>query len=157
MATTVSDAIKSYLEATGARYKIHSTRGPTMTAPDAARELHVPLSTIVKTIVFTDQDDRPLLAILTGDRRVDRGKLSAAAGASRVRIASAEDTKKFTGFEVGTTPPLGHTQTLRTVIDQTVMGFDKVYGGSGTTDALLEISPRDLAMLTNAKIADICE
>jgi len=87
---------------------------------------------------------------------VDIGKLSAIAGA-KVRIATAEAAKTFTGFEVGSMPPLGHGNRIATLIDRKVMRFSKVYGGAGTPDALIEIDPRDIARLADAKVADICE
>ncbi len=153
----MSEAVKTSLEVAGVDYKIHITEGPTVTAQDAATQLQVPLSMIIKSIVFTDQKDSPVLAIVTGDKRVDRRKLCTAVEASKVRIAPAEATKNLTGFEVGTMPPLGHKNRIPTVIDRKVMSLSKVYGGAGTPEALIEINPRDIARLTDAKVADICE
>jgi Cys-tRNA(Pro) deacylase len=153
----MSEVVKNLLDGAGVDYKIHLTHGPTMTAQDAATQLHVPLVTIVKSIIFADQDNSPILAIVSGDKRVDRKKLASVIGASKVRIASAEDTKTLIGYEVGTMPPVGHRTRILTVMDQRVMSFSKVYGGSGTTEALIEIAPNDVARLTDAKIADICE
>lgn len=153
----MSEAVKDYLDKAGVDYKIHVADGPTMTAHDAATRLRVPLETIIKSIVFTTQDESPMIAIVTGDKRVDRGKLSAVVGASKVRIATAEAAKTLTGYEVGSMPPLGHGKRIATVIDRKVMSFSKVYGGAGTPDALIEIGPRDIARLTDAKVADICE
>jgi Cys-tRNA(Pro) deacylase len=112
---------------------------------------------IIKTIVFTDQKNCPILAILTGDKRVDKRKLSSAVGAVKVKIASPETTKNLTGFEVGVMPPVGHKDRITTVIDWNVMELDRVYGGDGVPKILIEIDPHDIARLTNAKIADICE
>jgi len=152
----MSESVKNYLDKAGVYYEIHVADGPTMTAHDAAVRLQVPLETIIKSIVFTTQDGSPMIAIVTGDKRVDRGKLSAIAGA-KVRIATAEAAKTFTGFEVGSMPPLGHRKRIVTVIDRKVMSFGKVYGGAGTPDALIEIDSRDIARLTDAIVADICE
>ncbi len=112
---------------------------------------------IIKTIVFTDEKNSPVLAILTGDKRVDKKKLSATVGASKVKVASPEANKNFTGFEVGVMPPVGHREKITTVIDQNAMNWDKVYGGDGVPKVLIEINPRDIARLTDAKISDICE
>ena len=151
----MSEDVKSYLNAGGVPYKLHIANGPTTTAQEAATRLQVPLPTIIKSIVFTDQGGAPVLAILTGDRRVDRKKLSSAVGASKVKIASAPDTKALTGFEVGAMPPFGHRKRIPTVIDHKVVSFSKVYGGAGTPDALIEIDPHDIVRLTEAIVADI--
>jgi len=154
---TMAEAIKRYLDGHGVAYKLHAANGPTMTAQDAATRLHVPLETIIKSILFTDEKQTPILAILTGDKRADRKKLASVVGASKVRIATPEATKEMAGFEVGVMPPVAHKNRIMTVIDQKAMSFNRVYGGSGTAEALMEIDPRDIARLTGAKVADISE
>lgn len=153
----MAEVVKRYLDGHGVNYRLHVVNGPTMTAQDAATQLHVPLETIIKSILFTDEKQTPILAILTGDKRADRKKLASVVGASKVRIGTPEATKEFAGFEVGVMPPVAHKNRIMTVIDQKVMSFNRVYGGSGTTEALMEIDPRDIARLTDAKVADICE
>lgn len=153
----MAEVVKRYLEGHGVNYKLYVVDGPTMTAQDAATQLGVPLETIIKSILFTDENQTPVLAILTGDRRADRKKLASTVGASKLRIGAPEATKESTGFEVGLMPPVGHKNRITSVIDQKVMSFDKVYGGSGTAESLMEIDPHDIARLNDAKIADISE
>jgi Cys-tRNA(Pro) deacylase len=153
----MTENVEGYLHQAGVDYKIHRTHTSTITARDAATELQVPLQTIIKSILFTDETGLPILAILTGDKRVDRNKLACAVGVKKTKIASPHLAESITGFEVGTMPPFGHARKIVTVIDQEVMSLSRVYGGSGTLQALIEISPRDLARLTEEKVADICE
>jgi Cys-tRNA(Pro)/Cys-tRNA(Cys) deacylase len=72
-------------------------------------------------------------------------------------MATPEDTKTIAGFEVGVMPPVAHKSRIVTVIDLKAMSFNKVYGGSGRAEALMEINPHDIAKLTDAKVADISE
>ncbi|RLF01871.1 MAG: YbaK/EbsC family protein, partial [Thermoprotei archaeon] len=44
---------------------------------------------------------------------------------------------------------------VKTVIDVKVMEKDVVYGGGGSVNKLLEISPRDIKKLTGALVADV--
>ena len=155
--STMAEAVNRYLHGHGVNHRLHVVGGPTMTAQDASNQLNVPLETIIKSILFTDDKQSPILAILTGDKKVDRRKLAFVVGASKVRIGTPEIAKEFTGFEVGVMPPVAHKNRILTVIDQKVMSFGKVYGGSGTAEALLEIDPRDIARLADAKIADLSE
>ena len=154
---TMAEVIRRYLDGHGVNYKLHVVNGPTMTAQDAANQLHVPLDTIIKSILFTDEKQTPILAILTGDKRADRKKLASVVGASKVRIGTPEATRELAGFEVGVMPPVAHKNRIVTVIDQKVMSFNKVYGGSGTAEALMEIDPHDIARLIDARVADISE
>jgi prolyl-tRNA editing enzyme YbaK/EbsC (Cys-tRNA(Pro) deacylase) len=108
-------------------------------------------------MLFTDEKQTPILAILTGDKKADRKKLASVVGTSKVRIGTPEATREFTGFEVGVMPPVAHKNRMVTVIDQKVMSFSKVYGGSGTMEALIEIDPRDIARLTDAQVTGVSE
>ena len=153
----MNQTAEQYLKETGVNFKAHVVDVLTDTAQDAANILHVPLQTIIKTIVFTDDKNSAVLAILTGEKRVDKRKLSKVLGVSKVKIASPEAVKSLTGFEVGVMPPVGHKDKIRTVIDQNVMSLSKVYGGDGIPRVLIEIDPRDIVKLTEAEIADICE
>jgi len=153
----MAEVVKLYLDGHGVKYTLHVVNGSTVTAQDAATQLHVPLETVIKSILFMDERQTPILAILTGDKRVDRKKLASVVGSSKVKVGTPEVAKELTGFEVGVMPPVAHKNRIITVIDQKVMSFNNVYGGSGTAEALLEIDPRDVARLTDAKVASISE
>ncbi|MBS7624873.1 MAG: YbaK/EbsC family protein [Candidatus Bathyarchaeia archaeon] len=127
----------------------------TMTVDAAARQVGVSHDRIIKSILFICDDGSPVLAIVPGDRRVDEKKLAMVCGARRVRRATAGEVKEFTGYEVGAVPPVGHKMRIKTVIDRRVLGFDKVIGGGGEINVLMEISPADIKRINNALIEDI--
>jgi prolyl-tRNA editing enzyme YbaK/EbsC (Cys-tRNA(Pro) deacylase) len=106
-------------------------------------------------MLFVDEKGVPIIAIVTGDRKVDEEKLTEVSGAQTVRIARPRAVKSLTGYEAGALPPVGHRKLIRTVIDSKVVTFHKVYGGGGAINALLEIDTQDLKRLTNAEVADI--
>jgi len=110
---------------------------------------------IIKSMLFVDDEGLPILGIVTGDRRVSEKKLARACGAKRVRRANPAEVKRFTGYEVGGVPPVGHKRKIRTFIDEKVMSFDKVVGGGGEINALLEISPAEIRRLTDGEVRDI--
>ena len=153
----MAEALKRYLDGHNVNYQLHVVDGPTMTAQDASTRLRVPLEAIIKSILFIDEKQEPMLAILTGDRRVDTKRLSSVVGVPQIKIATPEITKMLAGFEVGVMPPLGHKKRLMTVVDRKVMNFSKVYGGSGTMEALVEIDPQEIVRLTSAKVTEISE
>lgn len=65
--------------------------------------------------------------------------------------------KRFTGYDVGAVPPVGHKKPIRTFIDEKVIRFNKVIGGGGEISILLEISPMDIRRLTNGEVKHISE
>lgn len=147
--------LESYLVERGIKFRIIEFGGSTKTVEDAERMLGVDRSRIVKSLLFVDEKGVPVLAIVTGDSMVDEEKLARVLGVKRVRKARPRAVRNITGYEVGALPPVGHKKPVKTVIDVKVMEKDVVYGGGGSVNKLLEISPRDIKKLTGALVADV--
>lgn len=130
---------------------------PTPTVPDAAAALGVTPSQIIKSLLYTDGNGGVVLAILSGASRVDRGRLAAASGHARLKMAPAELVLTRTGYPAGGTPPVGHVEPLPVVVDARVAAMTLVYGGGGRIDTLLEIQPAEILRVTGARVADIAD
>ncbi|MCD6480532.1 YbaK/EbsC family protein [Candidatus Bathyarchaeota archaeon] len=147
--------LERILREAGVDYRLLEFEGHTMTVEAAERQLGVDRGRIIKSMLYVDDEGRPLLAIVTGDRLVDEVRLAEVCGVERVRRARPKAVRSLTGYEVGALPPLGHRRPIRTIIDSRVMRLEKVYGGGGAINRLLEISPSDIKRLTGAEVADI--
>ena len=154
-ANVSSKNLKRYLEGLGVNARFLRFEGHTMTVDAAAGRLGINREKIIKSILFIDDWGRPILAIVTGDKKVDEKKLAIACGARKVARADPAEVKKFTGYEVGAVSPVNHKRQIRTFIDEKVVTFDKVIGGGGEINVLLEISTDDLRRLTNGQITNI--
>jgi prolyl-tRNA editing enzyme YbaK/EbsC (Cys-tRNA(Pro) deacylase) len=130
---------------------------PMPTVPLAAAALGVAEGKIVKTIVFEGKkvDGHVALAIVTGDARVDRGRVAAVLNLPTLKLASPETVSRVVGFEVGGVPPVAHVSAVPVVVDRRVLEHEIVYGGGGDEDHMLEIAPNDIVRLTNAIVADV--
>jgi Cys-tRNA(Pro) deacylase len=130
----------------------------TATVGDAARELNVDADLIIKSLVFMAGGE-PVLVINNGLARVDHRKLAACLGMNRkgVKFANARQALETTGYVVGSMPPFGHRQTLRTIVDAATARLDTVYGGGGSIDAMMRLSSSELLRVTHAQVVDISE
>ena len=128
---------------------------PMPTVPLAAAAIGVRPEQILKTLLFEDGDGGYVVAIACGTARVDRGRLAAAVGRARLRLAGAETVLAVTGYPAGGVPPLGHRQPVPTVIDARAAALEVAYGGGGVDDLLLRLRPDDLRRLTGATVAEI--
>lgn len=152
-----SESLKKHLKKMGVDARFFRFKEHTMTVDAAANRLGMSSERIIKSIIFIDEASSPVLSIVTGDKRVNEKKLAIACGAKKVRKANPAEVKKFTGYDVGAVPPVGHRTQLRAIIDEKVMSFGKVVGGGGEINVLLEISPSEIRRLTNGEIRDISE
>ena len=144
------------------RHKIEAEIIPldahTSTVSEAAEALGVATDQIIKSLVFRVESEA-LLVINNGLARVDRRKLAACLGVGRKRVkfTSPEQALEITGYVVGSMPPFGHRVKLRTLVDTAVTELQVIYGGGGSIDAMMRLTPPELIRLTGAEILDLSE
>jgi Cys-tRNA(Pro) deacylase len=130
----------------------------TSTVAEAASALGVETDQIIKSLVFKVNDE-PLLVINNGLARVDRKKLAAVLGVARKRVkfASPEEALRATGYTVGAMPPFGHLTKLTTLVDTAVTDLDVIFGGGGSIDAMMRMTPSELLKVTGSEVTDLSE
>lgn len=144
----------AYLKAHGVHYDF-VVKSTTHHAADASRATGIPLSRIVKSIVFAAPDGSLILAVVRADHMVSRHKLAASAGLRRVETAPDSLAEKATGYPTGGIPPVGHRRRLPVYVDSAVAGTERVWCGGGTRTKLVELSTADIVSLSGATVCDI--
>jgi prolyl-tRNA editing enzyme YbaK/EbsC (Cys-tRNA(Pro) deacylase) len=130
--------LQARLRAQGLAIDVVVLSDSTRTAADAAAACGCELGQIVKSLVFVDAaSGEPVVCLWAGDRQVPADELG-------LRRASADEVRQATGFAVGGVPPLGHDRPLRTIVDESLDRFDRVWCAAGTPHAVFEVSRADL-------------
>jgi Cys-tRNA(Pro)/Cys-tRNA(Cys) deacylase len=70
-------------------------------------------------------------------------------------MAEAREAERATGYVAGGISPLGQRRPLRTVVDESVLGWDTVNVSAGRRGLEIELAPDDLLRLTEAATAAI--
>jgi len=153
-----SKNLQTFIDTHGLAAVILPMHAHTATVGEAARALGVDADMIIKSLVFM-AGETPIVVINNGLARVDRKKLSAHLGMSRKRVkfARAEQAQAITGYVVGSMPPFGHRQKLKTIVDLAAAELDTGYGGGGSIDAMMRVSSSELLSVTHAEVVDISE
>jgi Cys-tRNA(Pro) deacylase len=107
----------------------------------SARELGVPEHSVIKTLVMEDEQRRPLLVLMHGDREVSTKALARAIGVKTVAPCRPDVAAKHTGYLVGGTSPFGTRKTLAVFIERTIMDLQTVYVNGGRRGFLVAINP----------------
>ena len=126
------------------------------TAQEAADALGVEVGQIAKSIVFRRlQDDRAVLVVASGDRRVDEAKVSARVGA--VGRADAAFVRAATSFAIGGVAPLGHAGAVPplVLVDRELFRFDEIWAAAGHPHGVFRLTPRQLVAFTGAPAEDV--
>ena len=125
----------------------------TRTASDAAKAIGCELGQIAKSLVFR-VGEYPLLVIASGTNRVNEAALAKEIGGA-ITKADAEFVRERTGFAVGGVPPLGHRMPIRTLIDEDLLRFERIWAAAGTPNAVFELFSADLPRITGGAVIKI--
>ena len=128
----------------------------TKTSADAAAAIGCEVSQIVKSLVFV-VDDRPVIALLRGDQRLDTARLASAVGGSVARRATLDEARQATGYAPGGTPPFGHTRPLTVLADEGLRLHDELWAAAGTPTTVFPIGLDDLIRAAGARWAVVAE
>ncbi len=150
------DRVREHLKQCGLDIEVMELAKSTRTAALAAEAVGSPLGAIVKSLVFL-ADGRPVLILVSGDKRVDPEKLAKILKAKRVMIANADQVREATGFAIGGVPPVAHKTKLLTLIDRNLQRFEKLYAAAGSPRAVFPITFETLVEITDGQLADVTE
>jgi Cys-tRNA(Pro)/Cys-tRNA(Cys) deacylase len=117
---------------------------------EAAERLGVDPARVLKTLVV-DLDGSLEVAVVPVRAQLD---LRALAG-KRSRMADPRDVERSTGYVLGGVSPLGQRRRLPTTIDESALEHETVFVSAGRRGLELELDPRDLVRLTDARVRAI--
>ncbi len=147
------DRVKAALEALSLDCEVLTLPGSTRTAEEAAEAVGCTVGEIAKSLVFR-AGDSAVVAVVSGDDRVDTARLSEAVGAE-VGRADAGFVRAATGFAIGGVPPLGHAGPVALFMDRGLFRFARVWAAAGSPFSVFAIEPARLRDAAGAMIADL--
>ena len=100
--------------------------------------------TVVKTLVMQDQDARPLIVLMHGNRTVSTKNLARQIGAKSVEPCKPEVAQRHSGYLVGGTSPFGTRKAMRMVVETSVLELPRIYINGGRRGYLVGIAPQVL-------------
>ena len=148
------ERVSAFLRESGAEARIEEFEEETATAAAAADAVGCEIGEIVKSLVVLC-DERPVVALVPGDRRGDLSKIARAAGATRGRVAHAREVPALTGFAPGAVAPFPLERVERVLIDRVLLVRDELWVGAGSTRHMAVLPTRELVRLTKAAPADL--
>lgn len=118
---------------------------------ESARQLGVDEHIVVKTLVMEDEDARPLIVLMHGDREVSTKNLARQIGAKKVAPCKPEVAQRHSGYLVGGTSPFGTRKRMPVWVESTVLDCPRIYINGGRRGYLVSIEPRVLVDLLGAR------
>ncbi|MBK5205337.1 MAG: aminoacyl-tRNA deacylase [Polaromonas sp.] len=120
-------------------------------AQHSAEVLGLDPFSVVKTLVMQDQDAKPLLVLMHGNRKVSTKNLARQIGAKSVEPCQPEVAQRHSGYLVGGTSPFGTRKVMPVYIEESILGLPKIVINGGRRGYLVGIDPQVCVMLLGAK------
>ena len=120
-------------------------------AAHSAEVLGVDPFAVVKTLVMQDEQARPLLILMHGNRKVSTKALARQIGMKSVEPCKVEIANKHSGYLVGGTSPFGTRKAMPVYYEQTIDALPRMLINGGRRGYLLELEPAPCLRLLQAR------
>ncbi|MBS0450139.1 MAG: aminoacyl-tRNA deacylase [Proteobacteria bacterium] len=107
--------------------------------------------TVVKTLVMQDQDAKPLIVLMHGNRTVSTKNLARQIGAKSVEPCKPEVANRHSGYLVGGTSPFGTRREMPVYIESSILELPRIAINGGRKGYLVGIDPQVCVRLLGAK------
>ena len=105
---------------------------------------------VVKTLVMQDQDAKPLLVLMHGNRKVSTKNLARQIGAKSVEPCKPEIASRHSGYLIGGTSPFGTRKAMPVYIEESILALPKIAINGGRRGYLVGIDPQVCVTLLGA-------
>ena len=124
-------------------------------ARESARQLGVDLHQVAKTLIMEDEQARPLVVVMHGDREVSTKNLARQTGAKKVEPCKPEVAQRHSGYMVGGTSPFGTRRKMPVWIEAGLLAFPRIYLNGGRRGYLIGLDPQTLVDVLGARRVEV--
>ncbi|HEU5333817.1 MAG TPA: YbaK/EbsC family protein [Actinocrinis sp.] len=143
-------AVEAALREAGIEPRVRVLPATAPTAAAAAEQIGCPVAAIANSLVF-DAAGGPVLVLTSGAHRVDTAKVAALLGVPKLARATPDFVRAHTGQVIGGVAPVGHPAPIRTLIDETLAGFDEVWAAAGHPHTVFPTTYEQLLGMTKGE------
>ena len=147
---------KEALKKFNSEIKVIELEQTARTANDAANSLNTEVGSIVKSLLFRNEENF-FLCLVSGDKRCSLNKLKKIFNSKDLSMASPDEVKDQTGYTIGGVSPVGHKNKLEIFVDKSLNRFKNLYAAAGHPNCIFKISFDELLNLTNGVVKDCVE
>lgn len=97
-----------------------------------------------------------VVAVIPVSSMLSMKQIAKAAGGKKAEMADGTAVERSTGYILGGVSPLGQKKRLKTYIDTTAQSFSTIFVSAGRRGLEIELSPQDLANMTNGELVSLC-
>ncbi len=120
-------------------------------AQHSAQVLGMDPFSVVKTLIMQDQDAKPLVVLMHGNRKVSTKNLARQVGLKSIEPCAPEVANRHSGYLVGGTSPFATRKQMPVFIEETILGLPRICINGGRRGYLVGIDPQVCVRLLGAQ------
>lgn len=125
---------------------------------DFADALQYSQARITKSVFLRSKPDRAFaMVVCSSNARMNFYAVKELMHSEKIEVASLDDLKSIIGYPPTGVSPIAIPNHVPVFIDNALQDFESVLIGSGSVGVEIEISPKDLILLTNARMISLTE
>jgi Cys-tRNA(Pro) deacylase len=110
---------------------------------------------VVKTLVMEDEDKKPLVVLMHGDREVSTKALARIIGKKTVKPCLPDVADRHSGYQVGGTSPFGTRRAMPVYMQASILELPRIYINGGRRGLLVELDPHDVVRVLAPDLVDV--
>jgi Cys-tRNA(Pro) deacylase len=120
-------------------------------AQHSAEVLGLDPFTVVKTLIMQDQDAKPLVVLMHGNRKVSTKNLARQIGAKSVEPCTPEVANRHSGYLVGGTSPFATRRRMPGYVEASILALPKIVINGGRRGYLVGLDPQVCVQLLETR------
>ena len=105
---------------------------------------------VVKTLIMQDQDAKPLIVLMHGNRKVSTKNLARQIGVKSVEPCEPDVANRHSGYLVGGTSPFATRKAMPVFIESSILDLPRILINGGRRGYLVGIDPQVCVQLLAA-------
>ena len=145
------------LDSEGITYTVHTydASDGIVDGVTAAKKLGQDPDQVFKTLVTRGNDRQFYVFVVPVKEELDLKACARSVDVRSVEMIHVKELLGITGYIRGGCSPVGMKKQFRTVFDETVLLFDRIFVTGGRIGTQIEVAPEDLLRITGASTAAI--
>jgi Cys-tRNA(Pro) deacylase len=120
-------------------------------AQHSAQVLGLDPFSVVKTLIMQDQDAKPLVVLMHGNRKVSTKNLARQVRLKSIEPCAPEVANRHSGYLVGGTSPFATRKQMPVFIEETILALPRICINGGRRGYLVGIDPQVCVQLLDAQ------
>lgn len=121
----------------------------------SSRELGVEEHVVIKTLIMEDENKKPMIVLMHGDRQVSTKQLARELGVKSVKPCEPETANRHSGYVVGGTSPFATKKQMPVIMQKSIADLDTLYINGGKKGFLVKMAVVDVMKILAPKLVEI--